>query len=146
MPLTMIKTLEDVEQCVELYIEVFNAAPWNDEWTAATASRRLTDIYRSPGFLGIACHLDDRLIGCLFGNIEQYYTGPYFSLKEMCVRTDLQRQGIGQQLFEHLYQQLQQDQITSILLFTSKDFFPYTFYQKHGFHEVNGMRMMEKHW
>ncbi|GAK53278.1 acetyltransferase, GNAT family [Candidatus Moduliflexus flocculans] len=146
MQLAMIKTLQDVEQCVELYIEVFNAAPWNDEWTTATASQRLSDIYHSPGFLGIACHVDDRLVGCLLGNIEQYYTGPYFFLKEMCVRTALQRQGIGQQLFERLYQQLQQDQMTSILLFTAKDFFPYTFYQKHGFHEVNGMRMMKKDW
>jgi GNAT superfamily N-acetyltransferase len=144
MHINMIETKQQLEPCAELYKAVFNGEPWNDEWTSLLAYRRLEDIYNSPGFIGVAAFVDQQIAGCIFGNIEQYYTGAYFNLKEMFVTTALQRQGIGQQLFEYLWAHLRQRQITSVLLFTSKDLFPYTFYTRHGFHEVHGMRMLKK--
>lgn len=140
----MIETKEQIARCADLYITVFNGKPWNDQWTSASAYQRLEDIYHSPGFIGLAAIAEQKIVGCIFGNIEQFYTGPYFNLKEMFVTPALQRQGIGQQLFEYLYTHLQQRQIRSVFLFTSKNVFPYTFYVKQGFCEIDGMRMLVK--
>jgi aminoglycoside 6'-N-acetyltransferase I len=146
MKIVTIETNEQLASCVDLYIEVFNGDPWRDQWTATTAYQRLADAFHSPGFIGLIAMLDAHIAGGLVGNIEHFYKGPYFNLKEMFVRTTLQRQGIGQQLFTALDLQLEERQIAAITLFTSQDFFPSTFYQKHGFHEVPGLRMMSKHW
>lgn len=146
MTIIPIETNEQLTSCVDVYIEVFNGAPWNDQWTATTAYQRLADAFHAPGFIGLIALIDEHIAGGLVGNLEHFYTGPYFNLKEMFVKPSLQRQGIGQQLFTALYQQLEERQIASITLFTSNDFFPYAFYQKHGFHEVSGLRMMSKHW
>lgn len=34
--------IEDIKELVEIYIEAFNAPPWNDKWTIETASKRLS--------------------------------------------------------------------------------------------------------
>ncbi len=36
-------TIDKMEQCIELYINVFNSEPWNETWTYQTAKERLTD-------------------------------------------------------------------------------------------------------
>jgi aminoglycoside 6'-N-acetyltransferase I len=146
MKISPIKTQQQLAACVELYVAVFNAAPWNDQWTPTTASQRLADAYHAPGFIGLTAVVDQQIVGALVGNLEHFYTGPYFNLKEMFVCVSLQRQGIGEQLLVVLEQQLRQRQITSILLFTAQDFFPYAFYQQHGFHEISGLRMLSKTW
>jgi len=34
-------SLDDVNDLAEMYVETFNAEPWNDKWTIYTASKRL---------------------------------------------------------------------------------------------------------
>jgi hypothetical protein len=46
------KIIYDIEKdhmlkCVEMYVKVNNAEPWNDKWTLETAYKRLNDIYCS---------------------------------------------------------------------------------------------------
>ncbi len=144
MSITILRTLDEVKQCTQLYMDIFNAEPWNDSWNKATAFHRLEDCINSPGFIGIVYCVEDDVTGAIIGNIEHFYDGKYFNLKEMFVKNTMQRQGIGQQMFEFLTRTLQEYQISSINLFSSKEFFPYSFYKKHGFQKVSGMRMMNK--
>ncbi|MER1957144.1 MAG: hypothetical protein ABS942_07180 [Solibacillus sp.] len=54
---------QDLEKCTTTFIDVFNAEPWNDEWTVENATRYLMDFTNTPGFFGlVACEQED-LIG-----------------------------------------------------------------------------------
>ncbi|MED3985791.1 hypothetical protein P4646_17275 [Peribacillus simplex] len=45
-------TSENLELCIELYMNVFNSEPWNERWTYETAKERLSDLLHTPKFLG----------------------------------------------------------------------------------------------
>jgi aminoglycoside 6'-N-acetyltransferase I len=54
-------TNDKMEQCIELYINVFNSEPWNETWTYQTAKERLTDLLHTPKFLGFLIFIMRRL-------------------------------------------------------------------------------------
>jgi N-acetylglutamate synthase-like GNAT family acetyltransferase len=84
----------------------------------------------------------DKLLGACVGNIEPYFTGDYFYLKEMFVSVKSQRKGVGAALFEAIKTQLKTIGIRQIILFTSNEGYPFDFWQKVQFQEMEGMRMM----
>lgn len=131
-----------LEKAAGLLVEAYNAPPWNDEWTQEKALEKLLCFYQSPRFIGWTAMDNDRLVGCCVGNIEPYYTGDYYYLKEMFVSVSSQRSGIGTLLMNAVKSHLESIDIQTIILFTSKDNFPFGFYLNHGFGEMDGMRMM----
>ncbi|MBW4630802.1 MAG: hypothetical protein KME30_02515 [Iphinoe sp. HA4291-MV1] len=40
-------TAEHLDKCANLYVEVFNGEPWNEQWTIETARLRLLEILRA---------------------------------------------------------------------------------------------------
>ena len=135
---------EEFKKYAELYVEVFNAHPWNDHWTIETAYKKLIDIYLSPGFLGYKYMEEEQIKGAVFGNCEQWYNGIHFNLKEMFVSTELQGKGIGRKMLEQLEIELKGLAVEAIFLFTSKGNLTDKFYKKCGFAEYNHMVMMGK--
>ena len=61
----------------------------------------------------------------------------------MCVKTDIQRQGIGAKLIEYLERDLKQRDVGKIYLLTARDTLAETFYKKAGFYASSKMIMME---
>src|SRR5690606_1917790 len=57
----------DLPEATRLYVRVFNAPPWNDQWTEATAGTRLRQTLQTPGALGLAIRDADRIIGVAIG-------------------------------------------------------------------------------
>ena len=82
------------------------------------------------------------MVGCCVGNIEPYFSGDYFYLKGMFVLPNAQNQGVGEKMLTKLREHLHSLDIHTIILFTSNAGFPWTFYLKHGFGEMETMRMM----
>lgn len=141
--ITEIKNI-DISGCAELYVKVFNAEPWNDNWTMDTAYKRLSDFFAAPNFAG-ALYVDENAIkGAIFGNGEQFYNGLHFCLKEMFISTELQGTGIGSSLLRHFEDQLKKRGVTTVYLFTSKGNQTSKFYQKNDFSEWSSMTMMGK--
>lgn len=134
---------EDILECSNLYVEVFNAAPWNDKWTTESAYQRLNDIFIAPNFSGVLFIENERIKGAIFGNYEQFYDGRHYNLREMFISTELQGRGIGGKLLNHLEKQLTELEVNTIILFTGKGKTS-TFYSKNGFEEFKGMTMMGK--
>jgi GNAT superfamily N-acetyltransferase len=135
---------DDISKCAKLYVEVFNAKPWNDNWTTETAFKRLNDIYIAPNFVGIKYVEENDIKGAIFGNWEQFFNCIHYNLKEMFVSTDLQGTGIGSKLLNALEEQLKVLDIGTIYLFTSKGNKTSKFYQKNNFVEWESMAMMGK--
>jgi aminoglycoside 6'-N-acetyltransferase I len=131
-------TSGDLAACASLYVETFNAPPWNESWRAEDATQRLGDFLATPRALGISLSdSDDRMIGFVLGHLERSGTEDHFLLKEMCVRTSDQRQGHGTTLLDALSDRLRG--VRHWYLLTARDSNASAFYEKNGFRPAGRM-------
>ncbi len=134
-------TTTHLDAAAQLYVSVFNAAPWYDRWTPATACQRLADTLATPGALGFVL-VEDDMLGFALGYSEPWYDGAHFYLKEMCVRGDRQRSGLGTRLLQHLEQALREQQVDRVYLLTMHGGPAEAFYARQGYYVSPRMRLM----
>jgi aminoglycoside 6'-N-acetyltransferase I len=131
-----------LDAAVRLFVTVFNAAPWNDSWTQASAGARLRDVVDTPGFVGVGLTDGEELCGFAIGHTERWFTGRHFLLQEMCVRTDLQRRGMGTELVNALERRLAG--VERVYLLTDRQSPAHAFYERSGFHSAGRQVVMVK--
>lgn len=136
----MISTLtsDNLDLCVSLYVETFNAPPWNESWRFEDAAQRLGDFLATPRTYGV-CLTDpaDRLLGFALGHLERSEAEDHFLLKEMCVRAPQQRHGHGTRLLNALGERL--GQVSHWYLLTARDSNASAFYESNGFRPAGRM-------
>lgn len=123
---------EDIDECSLLFAAVFSSSPWDEKWTKELALERLTHFYESKGFLGVVAEKDN-IVGFALGNIEPFYFGSMFYLREMCVGSSIQRKGIGSGVIDTLDAELSQLNVQRIYLATERTIPAASFYQGKGF-------------
>lgn len=133
-----------LDECINLFISAFNSEPWNDKWDINTASRRLQDIYKSPNFKGLVCKKDNKIVGVIMGNYEQWYEGLHFNIKEFFIDINNQKSGIGSKMLRNLERHLKESNVNSIHLFTAKGYKTEGFYIRNGYESPSTMTMMTK--
>jgi GNAT superfamily N-acetyltransferase len=131
-------------ECSDLYVDIFNSEPWNDRWNEITAYKRLEDIYNTPGFFGLVILEKNEIKGAVLGNLEQWFEGYMYNLKEMFVNKEHKRTGIGSMLMRELENSIKLLRADSVVLFTSKGDLTEKFYIKNGFRSEDDMLMMFK--
>ncbi len=136
--------LSDIDAIAAMYVETFNAPPWNDHWTHESASKRLLQIANSEEFYGIVAYDNDELCGMIMGSIEEFYTGPMFNIKELCVKNDKRNKGYGTKIFEEYEKRLKRIGVKEIYLFTLKDERTEAFYYNRGLKNIDNMIFMSK--
>lgn len=136
----------NLKECSNIYIDTFNEEPWNDNWNEETAYKRLKEIFKTPGFLGLVAIEEDEIIGAVLGNLETWFEGYMYNLKELFVMKDRKGKKIGSFLFEGLEKELTKNNVTSLSLFTIKGDLTETFYKRHGCKIDEEIIMMEKNY
>ena len=136
-------TVDNLEQCMELYISVFNSEPWNETWTHQSAKERLTDLLQTPKFLGFLLYEKGDLIGFIAGNSKKSYAGLTFYLAELCINNQIQGKGYGTKLLLSLENELKKRDIQSLYLLTANGGAAQAFYLKNGY-EINEYRIVIK--
>ncbi|UOQ43735.1 GNAT family N-acetyltransferase [Halobacillus salinarum] len=131
----------EIEDCIDLYIKVFNSKPWNEEWSYDIARERLTDMYNTPKFLGLTLYQGSELVGFIGGNKKRKPQEIVFYIAELCIKNDIQGKGLGSMLLEFLEEQLSEDKVSSIYLLTSNDGLAERFYIKKNY-EMNENRIV----
>ncbi len=126
-------TNDKLEECIELYINVFNCRPWDETWTYQTANERLSDLMHTPKFLGFLLYENDTLIGFIAGNSKKTYTGLTFYLAEFCINNQIQGKGYGSKLLLYLEEELKKRDIQSIYLLTATGGLAEAFYLKNNY-------------
>jgi len=86
----------------------------------------------------------DELLGFVAGYCEQMQKGKGFYLKEICTRSDRQRQGIGTKLLNQLMNTLTAIDVTAIYLITTRDGQAEAFYTKSGYQRSQRLIVMSK--
>lgn len=142
MTIEKIRSIDQLGQCADVLVDAYNGEPWNDSWTKQKALEKLECFFHSPKFRGWVAIENAVYVGCCVGNIEPYYTGDYFYLKEMFVRGEFQHKGIGTLLFKKIQSDMKTEKIDMMVLFTSNESFPFTFWEKQGFNAMDEMKMM----
>lgn len=137
-------TFDKMEQCIELYINVFNSEPWNETWTYQTAKERLTDLLQTPKFLGFLLYENGNLIGFIAGNSKKTYKGLTFYLAELCVNNQIQGKGYGSKLLLCLEDELKKRDIQSLYLLTANGGLAEAFYLKNGYSKNDNRIVMKK--
>lgn len=136
-------TIDKMEHCIELYINVFNSEPWNETWTYQTAKERLTDLLHTPKFFGFLLYDNSNLIGFIAGNSKRSYTGLTFYLAELCINNKIQGKGYGSKLLLYLEAELKKRRIQSLYLLTENGGLAESFYLKHDY-AINENRIVMK--
>ncbi len=119
-------------ECARLYVETFNAPPWNEAWREEDATQRLKDYLDTPRSHGVGLTSPDgTMLGLALGHRERFGPVDHFLLKELCIHPDHQRQGHGTTLMNALESQL--PDIHHWHLVTARNSEAATFYQKLNF-------------
>lgn len=143
----MIKKIvpEMLDELTVLFVDTFNAPPWNDMWSIETARARLRDIMRMPNFCGAVEYRDGNLAGLIMGHGEHSFDGIHFQILEFCVANDMKGQGIGSGMLRDFIDYLERKGVTSIYLLTMRGAASEDFYAAQGFDTVSDMCVMSRH-
>lgn len=126
-----------------LFVDVFNAPPWNDRWSIDSAGQRLHDLLDTPGYAGAALlDSDGVVLGFVGGYRQRWYDGWHFYVAEMAVTRRRQRSGLGTQLLGGFLDGLVD--VSGVYLLTQLDGPAAAFYVKHGFRPAGRQAVMTR--
>jgi len=113
---------KELEEAAIIYTNVFSGSRWNEPWSRNTAYARLYDISKTPGYIGIGYfHSENnKLIGFIVGNEEQWANYKTFYLNEICVLTSIQQTGVGTCLLTFLKELLVQRKVKEAYVSTER--------------------------
>ena len=137
-------TENHLDELVRLYVDTFNAAPWNDEWTFETARKRLYMMLHTEVSFGLCVYHEGQMCGALLGAMEQFYDGLMFEVKEFWVKNKMRGNGIGSKLFAEMERCLKERGVKNIILITAKGDATEHFYHKQGMGTDPDMVFMTK--
>ena len=128
----------DRSELCSLFHAVFTVEPWNEGWdNMSQLEKYISDIADNANSLCFGLFDDGKLIGSSLGTVMHWWAGTQYYIYEYFIRSDLQNNGYGSILFDHIKSALTKKQIRVIFLHTSKSMPAYKFYQKHGFTEIS---------
>lgn len=129
-------TDEDLKEAAIIYTNVFSASPWNEPWGMDTAYDRLYNISKTPRYVGVGYfHSENnKLIGFIVENEEQWANYKTFYINEICVLSSTQQTGIGTSLLSFLKELLIQKEVKEVYVSTERgQGKPKRFFEKNGF-------------
>ncbi|MCR1839095.1 GNAT family N-acetyltransferase [Murimonas intestini] len=133
---------ERTEDYAEIYVSVFNGAPWNESWTKEKAVRRIQDMMETNTFSGLALMDGEEVCGMIWGQKEQFYNGIHFQIQEFCIRSGCQGKGYGPRLLQAFTDRLKELGVTRIYLLTCPGKRTEGFYLSQGFHRSGSTIIM----
>ncbi len=139
-------TNEYLDECVNLFSDIFINEPWNYQWmTKENVLRYFKDLENTPCFIGTIFFIDNILSGFCFGVTNNYFGGNIFEIKEIAVKRELQGKGYGNIMISEIECFLKKSyQVEMITLFTQMELPAYKFYLKNGFTAPEGAVFMSK--
>lgn len=128
---------EDREAIKEVFVSVFTAEPWCDDWSDAEQLDLYLQDLTSQGYSLTYGLYDDagELIGISLGYIKHWYSGTEYIINELCIRTERQGAGAGTFFIREIEKAIRELGIKQIFLLTDSNVPAYEFYRKNGFTE-----------
>ncbi|MDE5698330.1 MAG: GNAT family N-acetyltransferase [Lachnospiraceae bacterium] len=129
-------SIENKNEAKNFFREIFTKEPWNDDWSnEEQLENYIVDLTGNKNSLTLAYFDDDELVALAMGHIKHWYSATEYYIDELCVKTQLQGQGIGGKFISAIEEYLIKNDIRAIFLLTEKNVPAYHFYKKCGFQE-----------
>ena len=123
-----------LEKCIEIYLKVFNAVPFNYTWLIKeTAFKYFKDTLSHPRFLGYIFYFNDELLGGCLGHIDDYFLTSQYEIKELFLKVECQSQGLGSTFLREIEDDLAKRNIGFVTLLTQSNIRAFDFYQKNEY-------------
>ena len=126
---------EDLGKIARIFANAFAAEPWNEQWTENDARTRIDSLCAAEGFVGFVACVGEEVLGAALGNRQPDDEASY-RIREIFVRADLQRRGIGGRLLDHLERYLWMHGARQISLITAPDSPSTAFYLSHDYSRI----------
>lgn len=136
--------IDDIDKIVSIYIDAFNAPPWNDKWSKDRVYKRLKPMINNEDSYGLVCYENNTILGVILGHYEYYYNTLDFEIKEFFVNTSIQGKGIGKALFNEFNRRLKENGVGRIFLTTTRANKTIGFYKGLGFDSEDDLLIMVK--
>lgn len=131
---------EHIEECADLFIDVFTKAPWNDTYHSR---EQVINYFRSymasDYFIGYVLKKQARIIALSIGMKKPWINGMEYYIDQFCVKSDLQGKGIGSGFLKQIEREIQAEKINAMMLNTESGFPSEKFYLKNGFQLLDGL-------
>ena len=129
----------DLDVLSDVFVSVFNAAPWNENWEKPWVLERLDILFHSYKFCGFLAVEKNQVIGAVFSRLGSYMGELELEIVEMYVAATDQRRGVGAALIRAISDYAITNTISCLVLQTDKNTFAKDFYLGLGFqgHEEN---------
>lgn len=137
-------SLDDLESCVALFVQVFNGEPWRDKWTDETARVYLRELIDHRRFVGFTLWDGQTLAGAVLGHLKSHYKGDELFIDELFIHPDGQRRGHGTALMDTTEQFSREHFLVSITLLTGKEKPSFRFFEKCGYRHLPYLAFMHK--
>ena len=138
-------TEADLDECVDLFIDVFTREPWNDVYDSREQVVRFFRNYMEhPAFAGFLLKDGNGLAALCVGMKKLWLKGMEYEMDQLCVRPDLQGQGVGSCFLDLIEREIRKENMNAILLNTERGFPAEAFYMKNGFCRLEQLVLFSK--
>lgn len=141
-----IRTIDNIELLIPVFMETFNGEPWNEHWTEATTRKALQELYNTPNFYALSFFNNEKPIGAILGYIRTYDTSQTFYIEHLFVLPDYRRQGIATKLYLQAIEELKAKGVKGSFFTTLRNSGAYNFYTKHGAIDLKSSSVMFHHF
>lgn len=136
---------ENLESCVDLYINTFSREPWYDVYDSREqVVNYFKHFMQYNSFVGFVGMLEGKPVALAVGMKKPWINGIEYYVDEFCVDYDLQGKGIGSMFLKQIEEELPRLDLDAMILNTEEQYPSYRFYTKNGFRELEGLVVLAK--
>lgn len=129
--------LSMLQECIDLYQDVFSKEPWLENSDRADVERYFLNFLECNKFVGYVVKANNKIIAVSIGLLKPWIKGEEYYIDQFYVDYNLQGKGIGTYFLSKIKEQLRDLNIHAIILATEKEFPSYNFYTKNGFSQLD---------
>lgn len=129
---------EHIEECADLFIDVFTKPPWNDTYNSREQVITFFQNYIDNNyFVGYVLKEQTIIIALSIGMKKPWINGMEYCIDQFCVKPEWQGKGIGSRFLKLIEDEIQAEKMNAIILNTERGFPSENFYLKNGFQLVD---------
>lgn len=138
-------TRDMIDECVDLYINVFSREPWNDviesrDQVIPYFENSIANNY----YLGYVALRNHHVVALCVGMKKPWMQGMEYYIDEFCVHPELQGQGVGSFFLKEIEMLAKEQGVHGMLLNTDKEYPALKFYEKNGFRPIGNLIVLGK--
>ncbi|MBR4223850.1 MAG: GNAT family N-acetyltransferase [Oscillospiraceae bacterium] len=130
---------DSFEQIKHVFREIFSKEPWCDDWSDDDQlDAYIRDLAGNANSLTFGLFEDGELAGLSIGSIKHWYKGTEYYIDEFGLLAEYRGRGLGSVFMQEIERIIRERGLKAMFLQTGADVPAFRFYEKCGFHALEG--------